>query len=472
MPARLAAAAGRNNTRLEQLRELSALHKREDITLNSETEIYGANGTVLFSEEFEDALIGLSIARSYHPWLDWIGWNPSTVIEKNRGYITYAAVAGTAAGTPGSAAITTQCTPGAQAEFGTFKYKVSGFAEMRLSSPPRNALDTGLKKNERTQMFRIDRTPITSESEFDALITAAAMLEEFHTLAVTGNHTSNAGQPNGVKTLIDYGYTDVDNVRIKQMDSHVVDWKGLSTSGAVSDPNGTSITYNGANVPAGTYSLFRILENLVIRIKGRIRAANMVSNMLNAGDVVLQMPDDWIDEFLQMAACYTRCGGDFGKLTTEAAGQFIENAYNSAANVPLANAIVNIKGVPVYIVGYDWGLINSDGTADWLLQFKPQSPIPSLFGEFAPGTLVERDFPNDFVATDGGRMVMWETRDHSCYYTTVNFRPRIEMPAPWMHAKIQNIPLDAFLPVESKSPSSAHFFGSYNQVGFVDNSGE
>ncbi|MCA9915214.1 MAG: hypothetical protein KC496_17795, partial [Anaerolineae bacterium] len=61
-------------------------------------ELYGGNGDLLFSLEAERPLMAFNMWGRYHPLLDWLGWESSTAQERTRGYITYIAAAGAAAG--------------------------------------------------------------------------------------------------------------------------------------------------------------------------------------------------------------------------------------------------------------------------------------------------------------------------------------------------------------------------------------
>lgn len=475
MPNRLAAEHGVNADRYAQLKRLAALHEagdrrvQRDVDLTfsaTTTELYGANGSPLFDEDVEDAFMSLHYSGTYHPVFNWLGWNPSTVVEKKRAFITYMDMAGTAADTPASSAVTDPCDDGEEVEFGTFLYTVSGFGRMRTKSPVRSADDFGLRQNEFTRTRRLNGMPIANEEEFDAMVAMAGLVADLHKYFIDGNHASSAGQPDGLKRLVKYGYTDANSVTVPQMDSHVIDWKGLPLNGATSDTSGTALTYNGVAVANGVYHFWSVFEETLIRIKRFLKLAPMVQSMVTPGQVVWMMPSEWIHGMLQIAACFTRCGGDFGKLTSEAASMFIMNAYDRVANNPLADAVVTVAGVEVWITGYDWALENANGTADMFLLVKPNAPINFLFGEYAPASYV-REYPQRFIATDGDRFGMWRVWDNTCHRTVVNFRPRFECPAPWAQARFSNIPRDAFLPNKSIDPRSASFYGAHNQTGFT-----
>lgn len=453
--------------RMAQINRLASLIEREDdITYNAAvTELYGGSSEPLFSPYTERPLMAFSMIGAYHPLLDWIGWRPSLEWFTQKGFISYVAADGAAADTPSSGVVTDPCSAGNTIEFGKCDYIKQGFGRLRRQTPSRSDDNDGLVYNKLIAQHRIDGTLIRNEKEYDMLLCTSVIIQDLHRQLIVGNRGASTAQFDGLQQLVVYGYQDSEGNSCSAMDSYVVDWNSLPMSGAISDSSGTAITINGVAVPNGTYNLYGMFEWILRNIKIRLGVAPTLSNRINRGDAVLAMPQSWIKPFLNVVTCFTKCGGDYARMTTDAALTFYNNLW--LENDPLADAAFEVEGTTVLITGYDYELDNGDGTADFYLLIKGSNGNDFLYGEYKDNRPTVQAKPNKYATTDNGMLLTWAYEDQTCERRVVQGRFRLHMPAPFAQVRIQNVPYEGILSPLSSDPLNANYISNLIKAGFV-----
>lgn len=461
---------GRMNRRQRQhqMNRAATLVKREDeITLGTPQELYGGQLTTpLFSPYTDRPLMSFSMAGAYHPVLDWIGWEDTLIDLTNKGFISYMAADGAAASSPTSGVQADPCASGNTVEYGTCDYVLNGFGRLRRETPPRSDDHDGLMYHEKIDLHRIDGTLIGDEKEYDMFVCTSVLIQDLHRQLIVGN-SSNAGEFDGLENLVIDGYLDSQAQACNAMDAYVVDWAGLDMSNAVSDSNGTPITINGTNVPNGTYNLYGMLEWILRNIKIRLSFAPTLRNRIVEGDAVLMMPSSWIKPFLNMVTCYVKCGGDYARMTTDAALTFYNNLWQSnESGEQLADARIIVEGTPIVITGFDYELDNGDGTADMYLLIKGNNGMQFLYGEYKDNEPTVANQPERYATTDGNMLLTYAYYDQTCSVRVVQMQARLHMPAPWAQVRILNVPYEGVLAAISSDPLNTNFFGNLIKAGF------
>src|SRR3990167_1857720 len=160
-----------------------------DLSVSSLATIYGCCG--LFDLCGDADLMSLSFEGQV-PFLDWIGWERTSVCEIRKNFITYQAPAGTAVGSPTSGIVTDACAPGETIEWGTCEFLLDDFGRIRRVAPTRDITRTSLRLCEAQPRYRLDGTPIVDDREYDMRVTTEVITQDLKGLIVEGNN-SNPG---------------------------------------------------------------------------------------------------------------------------------------------------------------------------------------------------------------------------------------------------------------------------------------
>lgn len=444
------------------------VERQDDITYDATvTELFGgAHESPLFSVYTDRPLMSWTQVGKYHEIMDWIGWEATTINKINRGFITYAGADGTAADSPTAGAVSDPCSPGNTIEFGKCDWEITGFGRIRRQTPARSDDHDGLTYHQLHTAHTINGVQITDEKVFDMYICTAVIVQDLHRYLIVGNK-SNAGEFDGLQQLVTYNYTDTDGQSCNAMDAAVIDWGGLDMAAGVSDTNGVAITINGTAVANGVYNLYGMLEWAIRNIKIRMQYAPTLTNDINAGDAVLLMPTSWVKPFLKTVICYNYCGGDYtsDRMNSEAALLAYEKMWN-APNA-FGTATIRVEGMTLIISGYDWELINNDGTADMYLLIRQSNGEKFIAGQYKDNAPTVRKNPDDYATTDGNMLLTWTYRDQTCRRRVVQMQPRLLMPAPWAFVRIQNVPYEGVFSPMSIDPQSAYFIDDVIKSGFI-----
>lgn len=437
---------------------LDKVQRDGDLTYSGAPEIYGGTGDPLFDCYVDDALMSLSFMGRYNPLMDWVGWDASNEHRMHRAFVTYAAGAGAAAGTPNSGRSTDPCAPGTQVEWGKCDWTKVGFGKLRRATPVRSDDEIGLRYNNALVTKRIDGTPITDEREWDMIIATSALVDDLHREIIVGNGAT-AGSSDGLQQMVTYGYEDSEGEACTAMDSLVIDWNGLPLVEADSDTGTDAISINGVDVADGTYSFYNFVRGAMRRIRTRIASTPMLSGTLNSADMALVMPQSWVSQMLDLATCWQLCGGDTNRM-----GQFEARAFRDSLNGGLYGAgTFPLDGLSIPILAYDHSLINADGTADMYLLNRGPANMPFIRGQYKDMNQVVARKPQKYGAMDGGKLLTWSEEDNTCERRNVEMMWRLLMPAPWAQVRFQNVPLDDIFGAISSDPIS-DFFIEQNMV--------
>lgn len=456
------------NNRNANQRLIQMMERSDDITGASltTTELYGGTTAPLFSVFHERPLMSMSMIGRYHPVMDWIGWTPTLNNLVRKGFLTYVAADGAAASTPTGGAVSDPCAPANTIEFGLCDYELSGFGRIRRETPPRSDDNDGLVYHELVTAHRVNGQVIRDEKEMDMLLCTSVLIQDLHRYLIIGNK-SNAGEFDGLQQLVTFGYLDTDGNSCSAMDSYVIDWGGLDMGAAISDSLGTQITLNGSPVPDGTYNLYGMMEWVLRNIRIRLAFAPLLRNNITQGEAILMMPTSWIKPFLNVVTCYVKCGGDYAKMTTDAALAFYNSLWVENPNGEnLAHARFICEGVVIDITGYDYELDNGDGTADMYLLIKGNSGMDFIYGEYKNNAPTVQNRPDKYGTTDSNMLLTWNRDDETCSVRIVQMQPRLHVPAPWAMVRFQNVPYEGVLSAISSDPLNANYLGNLLKAGY------
>jgi hypothetical protein len=275
--------------------------------------------------------------------------------------------------------------------------------------------------------FRLDGSPITNQREYDFRLATEVLLQDLKPMVVEGNKAT-AGQFSGLQLLVKTGYTDSDGSACPAMDSIVIDFNNNPLAG------GSGMTWNGAAI-ASTYGYIDLLHAAFRRIRHRIRMAPaLAAQRLRVGDIVLLMPEEFAPCVLDEFNCWSFCGGDQTLIDTADARQN-RNMLNEGA---FGAGPIELDGIDIPIMPYDWGLINSGETFDSYLLTGAVGNVKLIQGQYNDLELAANDRPDKFAATDGGRLLNWGEDRHTCEVQVVEMQPRLLMWAPWAQARIMD----------------------------------
>ncbi len=213
------------------------------------------------------------------------------------------------------------------------------------------------------------------------------------------------------------------------MDSIIVDWNGNTLAG------GAGITWNGAAI-AATWDFIDVLLAVFRRIRQRISwAPALAAQGLRVGDIVLMMPTFMTRCLLDSFTCWSVCAN--AVIDTYEARQFRQQLNGGM----FGDGRIYLDGFEIPLLAYDWGTINGPTTADIYLLTGRVGNIRTLNGQFNDMRSVPGSYPGgvEYAYTDGGRILTWTNRDHTCVQQIVEMQPRILAWAPWAQARFQDV---------------------------------
>lgn len=405
------------------------VQRAAEFSVSTLATIYGCCG--LFDLCTDNDLMSLSFERA-SPFLDWIGWTATDVCEVRRAFINWVRPTYSGA-TPTPGWLSDACANPNTVAFGVCEFLLENFARLRRGAPIRDVTKMGMRLCEAQPRYRLDGSLVADEREFNEILVTEVLLQDLKKMIITGNATT-AGQFDGLQRLVKTGYTDFRGRRCESMDAMVLNWNNNTMAG------GAGITWNGVAVGA-TYNLVDVLRQVVRQGRRRIKLApTLAAQTLRVGDIIIVLPELLGQCLLDQYTCWSVCdGGQYNEAninTLEARG------FRDGLNGGLfGDGRIFIDGLEIPLVYYDWELLNDGGTGgDMYLLTGRVGNMKTLMGEYFNMNSVPAGYPElDYFATDGGRILGWFERDHTCIQQIHEMQPRIVSWAPFLNARFQNV---------------------------------
>ncbi len=397
------------------------------LTESTVATLFGCCG--LFDPCGDRDLMSLTLEKR-NPLLDWIGWEVTSECLVQRNFIDWVRPAAGLSGTRSTGYLSDPCADPSGVDFGVCGFELRDFARLRRAGPVRDATMNAVNYCQASPRYRLDGSPITDQREFDMLLATEAIMQDLRLMLVDGN-AAVAGQFDGLQQLVKNGYTDPDGRRCAAMDSIVVDWNG-NTFGDLSGAHGA--TWNGSAIAAG-FDFFDVLFAVVRRIRQRINWSPMLAGApLNVGDMILVLPTFMINCVLNAFTCWSLC-------TDAVTDNYESRTFRTSLNGGMFGfGRITVDNQEIPLLGYDWNMVNGPTLGDMYLLTGRLGNYRLISGQMLDMRQPVSGYPEaQFAYTDGGRLLTWVERDHTCVKQVVETRPRLLVPAPWAQARFQDV---------------------------------
>ncbi|MCJ7529658.1 MAG: hypothetical protein MUO64_01340 [Anaerolineales bacterium] len=419
--------------------------------------LYSHTHAPLFDCCGNNDLMSLTVAGT-NPFLDWLGWQSTSVYRLVREYILFNRAKATGAGS-GVATSGWLCDPcadpnGIETEY--CELEIEDFGRLRRKGPVRDRTKTALNYCENSPRYRIDGTQIADDFEYDMVRATEVIIQDLAGLIVPGSFET-CGQFDGLEHIVKRGYDCC------TLDSIVIDWN----SSPMDESDGAE--WNDTPIPDDT-SFVSLLGAIVRRIRSRIRMVpSLGGRSLQTGDMVLVMPDSFIACLLDAYTCWSVCPTGF-------IGNIWVNAEDRAFRQSLEGGMfgagqITIEGVTIPIVPFDYHLISTGNEFDAYLLTRGIGNRRWLYGQYndmSQAAAAPADSAGEFQATDGGRLLTWGVGDHTCSERIVEMQPRLVCEAPWAQARIHAVVCDPIGGPLSTEPWSEYFpYGCEEEQGDI-----
>jgi hypothetical protein len=416
---------------------------RSDLSIDAATKtIYGCEE--LFDLEAEDALLSLSFQGD--PFLDWLGWSATNICVIKKYFMAWVRPDKNISQEFTEGWLGDPCADPHSFEWDTCDFTLTDFARLRRMGPVRDITKTALQYTWNQPRYRLDGTVIADDREFDARLAMEVLLQDLRLMAIEGN-AATPGQFDGLQQLVKYNYRNSVGNCCRMMDSIVVDWGGNGMDG------GDNITWNGQAVGNG-YSFIDLLISMYRKIRKRLRSAPVLaSQTLGYGDMVLVIPEDFVNCVLDAYTCWSVCSGDFTLLDTYEARTF----RNGLLGGKFGAGEITIDSFKIPLLPFDYGMINSVNNFDAYLLTGNVGTIKTLYGEYNDMKKAITGITQPRFAVDGGRYLLWEDYTHTCEQRFLEFQPRVLNWAPWAQGRISDISCDVMGGISSADPTSEYF---------------
>lgn len=413
------------------------------------------DGCCNFFDRCTDELMSLHFSGAL-PFLDWIGWSVTDVCLKSFEYIVYLRPE-QSGGNPTVGYLDDPCEEPLSYDFGTCKLTIEDFGHYGRKGKIRNMMKPS-KYCATDPVRRLDGSVVSNEKEWDSRFVTDLMMQDLNRDIIVGNATSNAGQINGLETVVSTGYT------CEPLDSIVINWNGNTMAG------GAGVTWNGAAVSA-TADFVNVLRAVIRRIKQRVSWSPALRNQqMNLGDMILLMPSHMAECLLDFYTCWSVCEGtqyNEVMLQTYEARSFRDSLMGGLFGF----GQITIEGVPIPIMGHDFGLIKTPNTGDIYLLTRSLGGVRALEGEHLSAdqaiSLYGSNATSGLFSTDGGRILgrYWDD-GNQCIVLKQWMHPRFFSRAPWLQVRFQNVRCTPIGGILSPDPNESSFqmlssFGSY-----------
>jgi len=393
-----------------------------DPAVSSLATIYSCCG--LFDQCDDQDLMSLSM-EGQSPFLDWLGWQLSDVCNIRKGFITWMRPDNCSDGY-----LADPCADPNGVEYGVCEFQLHDFARLRRQGPVRDATYAKVRLCENQPRYRLDGSPIMDDREYDIRVVTEVILQDLKRMIVTGNAVT-PGQFDGLQRLVRTGYVDPEGRPCTTMDSYVVDWNG-NDFGDLTRAHGA--TLNGNPIAEG-WDLVDIILHLFRQIRRKISwAPALASQNLQVGDIVLMMPSFLAEGLLDAYTCWSVC-------STSVLDTYESRTYRDRLNGGMFGAgRIFLDGFEIPIAAYDWNTINGPTTGDIYMLTGKVGNMRLINGQMLDMRGAVQGYPEaNYAYTDGGRLLTWVERDHTCVKQLVEMRPRLLMWAPWAQARIQDV---------------------------------
>lgn len=419
----------------------------ERLTESSLATIYGCCG--LFDMCSDVDVLSLSLQGS-DKFLDWIAWQASDVCNIQKNFITWVRPE-YSAGSPTGGYLADPCADPSGTEWGECDFVLTDFARLRRVGPTRDVTEVDMKYCEAQPRYRLDGAQIVNDKEYDMRVAGEVLLQDLRRMIITGN-AATGGQFDGLEQLVADGYTDSSGRNCDIMDSLVIDWANHSLSG------GAGITING-NAIGATYDFVDILLDVFRRIRQRISwSPTLASQPLGVGDIVLVMPSHMTRCLLDFYTCWSVCEGqqyNEANLQTFEARTF----RNGLMGGTFGDGRIFLDGFEIPLLAYDWELTKGPSRADIYMLTGQIGNVKTIHGQYLNMNAANTEYPEaDYFVTDGGRILGWSNRDHTCVEQVIEMRPRLLSWAPWANVRFQDVRCDTPLGPISPDPTATSFF--------------
>ena len=420
---------------------------KERLTESSLATIHGCCG--LFDMCSDVDVLSLSL-QGADKFLDWIGWQASDVCIIKKEFLSWIRPE-YSQGSPTAGYLADPCAEPNDVEWGKCDFTLTDFARFRRGGPTRDVTEVDLKYCEAQPRYRLDGSQIMNDKEYDMRIAAEVLLQDLRRQFVIGN-TATPGQFDGLQQLVVNGYTNSDGVRCQIMDSQVVNWNAHALGG------GAGITVNG-NAIAATYDFIDVLLDIFRNIRQRISwSPSLAAQPLSIGDIVLVMPSHMIRCLLDFYTCWSVCEGrqyNEANLQTFEARTF----RNSLMGGKFGDGRIFLDGFEIPLIAYDWELIKGPNLSDIYMLTGQIGNMKTMHGQYLNMNAAMSEYPElNYSVTDGGRILNWTVRDHTCSQQIIEMRPRLLSWAPWANARFQNVRCTTPLGPISPDPTDTSFF--------------
>ena len=430
----------RMKMQMEAMQKAQIVQRHGDLTVSTAATPFGCCN---YFDTCTDELMSLHFGGTL-PLLDWIGFDVSDVCAKTFEFMTYLRADRTEQGAATAGYLATDCETPNSWEFGTCKLTIEDFGNYGRTGKTRKVMVPS-KYCITSPTRRLDGSVVTDEREWDIRFTTDQIINDISRDVIVGN-SSNTGQINGLENLVKTGYD------CAPLDSIVIDWNGNPMAG------GAGITWNGAAV-AATYDFVDVLTSIVRRIRQRINMAPMLRNQaLNLGDMILLMPTNVAQCLLDFYTCWSVCAGsqyNEVSLQTYEARTFRNNLMGGL----FGYGQITIDGIPIPILGYDWGLIKGPTTSDIYLLTGKVGSMKMWYGEHLSAQVAAQKYGGaGYFSTDGGRILGLYVNDNQCIQLREWMHPRLYTVAPWAQVRFQNVKCTQAGGVLSPDPEETSFF--------------
>lgn len=417
-------------------------------------QIYGCTG--LFDLCGDADLMSLSMAGA-EPFLDWMGWEATTVCKIIKNFVDWVRPA-YSGGNPTAGYLADACADSNGVEWGKCDFTLNDFGRLRRHTPTRDITKVGLRLCDTQPRYRLDGTPITDDLEYDLRIVTEGLLQDLRRYIVTGNK-STAGLFDGLERLVRAGYEDSDGRRCAMMDSIVVDWNANTLDG------GAGMTWNSAAL-SSSFNFVDVLLAVYRRIRQRLSWAPALGSNLQVGDIAIVGTTNFNQCLLDQFTCWRVCPGaqyNEANLNSLEAREFRQGLTGGLYGA----GKIFLDGFEIPLINYDWALQKGPTRSDAYLLTRKVGSVRLINGQYNDLRVAAEKRPDWYDATDGGRLLTWVNSEQTCDQREVEMQPRILMYAPWAQARFTDVKCTQPGPYLSPDPTESSFFPetSFFQAG-------
>jgi len=406
-------------------------------------------GCCNFFDHCADEIFNLSMAGALD-LLDWMGFVPTEDCYRSVEFINYVRPEQTG-GACTVGYLSDPCADPHGFEFGECAITVQDFGLLGREGPTREVLKP--KKWCKTYpTYRLDGSLVTSEIEWDALMTMGTLLDDVRRMLVTGN-AATAGQFDGLQQWVATGY------ECAMLDSIVIDWNQNGMGG------GAGVTWNGNAVGAG-FDLVDVLLAAHRQVYDRLSWAPFFRNQMMRGvDMIIVAPSFLNRCLLDEYACWSVCANTSTGVTMTNDAKAIRESRLTLDGGRFGHGHIMLDDHDISLLNYDWELINSQNTGDMYLLTGQVGSQRIWEGEFLNAATNLADLAgalgggaDDFFTMDGGRVIGKKDYDNLCYEIKLWMALRLFCLAPWAQVRFQDVACAHPQPLISPDPCDTCFY--------------